>query len=62
MCGEIEVASSRTLHIVDAVTSFEHNRVQVLLLGIGGLTHDQIITQYESLLNYRHMHDNGFVV
>ena len=62
MCGAIEVASSRTLHRVDAVTAFEQNRVQVLLLGIGGLTHGQIITQYDLLLNYHHMHDNGVAV
>ena len=41
MCVVIEVMSSHTLHIVHAVKKFEHNRVQVLLLGIGGPTHYQ---------------------
>ena len=45
-----------------AVTAIEVDKGQVVLLGIGGSTHDRRITHNESLLNSHHMRDYGVIV
>ena len=53
---------SHTSLTVDTVTGVEDDKVQVVLLGIGGSKYYWEIMQHESLLNSHHTHDNGVLV
>jgi hypothetical protein len=46
---------------VDAITAVNDLRENVVLLGVGGVTYDCRLTQYEPLLNSHHWRQNGTV-
>ena len=60
--GAIDGMGSITLPRVDAITAVNDSRGNVVLLGVGAVTYDCRLTQYESLLNSHHLREHGTVV
>jgi hypothetical protein len=61
--GAIDGMGSITLPQVDAITAGNDSRGNVVLLGVGEITYDCRLTEYESLLNSHHLRgENGTVV